>query len=492
MTTKQRRGEPRRHQRGAAGGPGVRGTRGARAAERRPAVDLPGRGAADQPRGRQTVDALECVAWIGPQPAQRRALGATATWWSCRGRCGGASTAPARRRCRGWRWRRPRAGSSVAQRAHEDAQARLGLEGRRLLRAAADEPRRSGRPGRSREPASARPPAGAGAPGRGSPRRCGGSRSAAAVPGSRGSRSSWSTCTAARSARRCSSSRAHSRPSVTTSVVGPSAAIAAGLAGRRESADRPRPPPRRSRSRVSARVRWMAPRNRGCRPGRRAWPARGPRWSPGAAPAAGGTPRSGGARRRPAGGTRPRCSPSSASSSRVADRPQPVVALGPVEEVAVGRLGHRRRGPARAPATGPRWTSRIGAGFSSISAIRVASSAGLRVVDPLVGQHDPVLRVRGPPRDVQRADQSPDREPARGVLVQVQRGLGVAREVPLSLPALARRFGTSWYGRAKARAEAGSPTRCGDSTMPRNGCSRNGPAAADGSARGAGVASGSS
>ena len=124
----------------------------------------------------------------------------------------------------------------------------------------------------------------------------------------------------------------------------------------------------------------------------------------------------------------------------------------------------------------PLWTSRIGAGLRPISAIRSARSSAWRGVDALVRQHRAVLGPRGPPRDVEGADEAADGHAAGGVLVQVERGCVVATErgrAPASAPAGRRRRGRG--GRTHAPVD-GSPTRCGASIRPGNGRSRNGPA----------------
>ena len=64
----------------------------------------------------------------------------------------------------------------------------------------------------------------------------------------------------------------------------------------------------------------------------------------------------------------------------------------------------------------------------------VGELVGLHGVDPLVREDGPVLGAAGPVRDVERADQAAHGEAARGVLVQVERGLVVAAELSAFLP----------------------------------------------------------
>ena len=64
----------------------------------------------------------------------------------------------------------------------------------------------------------------------------------------------------------------------------------------------------------------------------------------------------------------------------------------------------------------------------------VGELVGLDWVDALVREDGPVLGAGGPVRDVQRADQTAHREAARGVLVEVERGLVVTPELSAFLP----------------------------------------------------------
>ena len=117
----------------------------------------------------------------------------------------------------------------------------------------------------------------------------------------------------------------------------------------------------------------------------------------------------------------------------VADGPQPLALVVTVDEV-VERLGggdlvddgaHLGRG-----AVDQQDRSRVELQLAH----PVGQLVGLHGVDPLVREDGPVLGAAGAVRDVERTDEATDREPARGVLVQVERGLGVAHELAALLP----------------------------------------------------------
>ena len=160
----------------------------------------------------------------------------------------------------------------------------------------------------------------------------------------------------------------------------------------------------------------------------------------------------------------------------VPDRPEPVVALGPVDELPVRSLGqhlvHQRAHPCRAAVhQQDRGRVQLHLGHPG------RELDGLGVMDPLVGQHDPVVRVRGPPGDVERPDQAAHGQSAGGVLVQVHGRVDVPDDVAVPLPATQPRGdlavgpgeGAGRGGIADAvRRQGESPERC-EAERPRCG-----------------------
>ena len=121
--------------------------------------------------------------------------------------------------------------------------------------------------------------------------------------------------------------------------------------------------------------------------------------------------------------------------SGVADRPDPVPLLGAVGELVVGRRG------AVISASSARSVGVAAVHQQDRRRVEphlghpVGEVVGLRRVDPLVRQDRAVLGAGGSLRDVQGADEAADGDAAGRVLVQVERGLPVARDVALPLPA---------------------------------------------------------
>ena len=98
-----------------------------------------------------------------------------------------------------------------------------------------------------------------------------------------------------------------------------------------------------------------------------------------------------------------------------------------------GSVPSRPRTSLRA-GVGPRWTSRIGAGFTCICEHPLGEVGDLVEVDALVREHHPLLgRVRTS-REVEGADEAADGQAAGGVLVEVDRGFGVVVDVAALLP----------------------------------------------------------
>ncbi len=407
MTTKNEDERGPARQRGAAGRPGVGRPRGAGAPERRPAVVLPGGGGAGPAPG--PSDGRRARVRRPGRPGRRRsglALGDGDV----------VELSGALRR----RFYRSRRRDGVAGGGGDDP--------------CPDHPSSSDRmstpmlglgwndvafSGSSRWPEtirSTRSKSGAGIStatrrrsadaGRGCPRRSGGSRAAAASPGCAGCSSSCSTSTAARCPDEVQL-EACPGPAVGDDQRGrPQGRHRGLLAGRGELAPGPRRPSRRRRGGSAASVRWMAPRNRGVSswstsiaspvsalvPGRCSCRPQVGR----VAVVAVGDQRSGVGEVLAELGQQP----------GIADRPEPVVALGVVDELVVRRARPSRRGRGRARATGRGAPAGSEPGSAPSRPSGSRELLGLRPVDALVGQHDPVVGIRGSPGDVERADES--------------------------------------------------------------------------------------
>ena len=393
--------EPSRGQRGAPGRAGLPDARGAGAAQRRRAVDVPG-GRRPRPAtaGRSDGRRARVRGLDGPGAALGRRVAA-----GRRGRGDRRAAPPVLPD--GRRGRFAGGGGGESRPAHSSRSERMStpdaglrLEGRRLLRQQPVGARRPAAPGRSRAPASARRRCAAGRP---RPRAsstewCVADR-ARRASASAGSRSSCSSSTAARSSARRQLERRPVVPVGRDQVVGREGGRARpdGPAARLHGGSE-----RRSRSAsVEARAGSGGSRRgrAGCRPGRPASPGRASvPGEPGCVgAAAGGRRRSGGGRRRSAARASRARRAMPVEVGRVADRPDPVVLPGPVGELVLGgrRAGRSREQVAQADA-GARWTSRIGAGFMRISAIRSASSSAWAGWMPSCGKTATSSRSRRP------------------------------------------------------------------------------------------------
>ena len=152
----------------------------------------------------------------------------------------------------------------------------------------------------------------------------------------------------------------------------------------------------------------------------------------------------------------------------VVDRPDPVPLVGAVDVLVVREAARACGRRARGPAAGPRWTSRMGAGFSSHVLIRSARSPTCSGWMPSCG-----MTARSPSEAARCAMSSaPTRprtvRPRGGVLVHVDGRLGVPEQLSGLAPALqaarrrrgrVARTGEPWPGRRSGRASAASRGR---------------------------------
>ena len=344
-TGSRRRGPGRRRQRGAARRADLGRARGARAAERGPAVDVPRRRAPATPARAASDRRRRRLHGLG-RPRPRRTVVALARrrpWSRWPGRCAGGSSGPAAATASRVEVEvSVGAGSFVAQRAHEHAHARLGLERRGLL---GQQPVGRARSGRTRSKSGAgistATPSGAARWRRVVLDRVVVGRSAAVRGRQRGQQVLVQHLDRG-PVPRGSGARgvAHARRRSATRVLGPSAAIACASVGRRERAPTPsaavgevveRVPVEDAVDRAEEQRRVVLVDQHGQAAVRGRAGLR--------AAAAAGRRRSGGGRRRAARGCRRVRRRWRRSAVRVADRPDPVPLLAAVGELADGGLG---------------------------------------------------------------------------------------------------------------------------------------------------------